>query len=108
MLYADGKLIYRNNVTRTMDCYSVREDNGRLNKLWSVAVRPKWEDQGVFPCGGRVLPDGQQRSSLLVLRLDNQLERYDLQTGVKKEEMFLSNRFRYTEMSQVPETGWVS
>ena len=45
MLYADGKLIYRNNVTRTMDCYSVREDNGRLNKLWSVASRPKWEDQ---------------------------------------------------------------
>ena len=45
MLYADSKLIYRNNVTRTMDCYSVREDNGRLIKLWSVASRPKWEDQ---------------------------------------------------------------
>ena len=62
----------------------------------------------MFPRGGRVLPDGQHRSSLLVLRLDNQLERYDLETGTKREEVFLSNRFRYTEISQVPETGWVS
>jgi len=107
VLYSEGKLILRNNVTRTMDCYSVEHSNNNLTKLWSIPSRPKWENQEILPCHDTVLPGGTHRACLLVLRLDNQLERYDLNTGVKQEEVFLSDKFRFTGLQQDLERGWV-
>jgi hypothetical protein len=110
--YGDGKVIIRNSATKTMDCYNIRNNTNSMVRLWSLPARPRWEDHliesGPLPPPYQApLPHEAHRSRLTVLRSSNRLQRYTMDTGHLKQDLFLSRQHRFTEMAPDPEKGWL-
>jgi len=110
--YGDGKVIIRNSATKTMDCYNIRNNTNSMVSLWSLPARPRWEDHliesGPLPPPYQApLPHEAHKSRLTVLRSSNRLQRYTMDTGHLKQDLFLSRQHRFTEMAPDPEKGWL-
>ena len=110
--YGDGKVILRNSSSKTMECYNIRNNRKNMVKMWSLPARPRWEDHLIE--GGSLpppyeapLPLGAHKSRLTVLRSSNRLQRYSMETGELKQDLFLSRKHRFTELSPDPEQGWL-
>lgn len=111
--YAHGKLLIRNNRTKTIDCYSaehlIRSNQDNPRKLWSILADPKWEDHIVIRSFQHF---EYEKPSLLVLRTPGStsnsfLERIDLSTGNRMEKIPLLDNTRFTELSHDDERNWI-
>ena len=110
--YGDGKVILRNSAKKTMDCYNIRNNTMNMLQLWSLPARPRWEDHliegGPLPPPYKApLPLDAHKSRLTVLRSSNRLQRYTMDTGELKQDLFLSRKHRFTELAPDPEKGWL-
>jgi len=110
--YGDGKVILRNSATKTMDCYNIRNNTNAMVKMWSLSARPRWEDHiidsGQLPAPYQApLPLEAHKPKLTVLRSNNRLQRFNMNTGKLMKDIFLSSKHRFTELAPDPERGWL-
>ena len=110
--YGEGKVIIREFFDREMQCFDIRHNENKLNYLWSLPSKPRWEDYLIVsaPLPSHLrppLPHDAHKPSLIVLLANNRLQRYSLETGELKQEIFLSRQYRYTDMATDMERNWL-
>jgi hypothetical protein len=109
-IYADGKILVRNNATKCYDCLCVHD---LRKKLYSLSMRPKWLDQELWagPLTASAVPPlegDQHRPALILLRDDNTLHVHDASDGKEMTSVFLAGpTTKFKEMCCNEETATV-